>query len=138
MIDGIRRRLTKSIEGDAWDADKELEPEVEESSELLPDTAEVESARILPAYSPGDGNLAEYYKSIVKTAIDNDGKYGDHQISVPWLRMILAGLEYRPIEPEMTWYGVETDALANHPPEIPSYDDLFPSERGVSAGPGSS
>ncbi len=138
MIDGIRRRLGKSAEKDPWDADQELKPELEENTELPTDTAVLVAAtHAVGRFSPSDVNARDHYKSLVITAIQNGGKYGSHRIPVPWLRMILAGLEYKHIEPEMMWYGVEAGASGSELlPEIPSYEDLFPSERDVPGGPG--
>lgn len=129
MIDGIRRRFTNSIAEDTWDADKALQSE--EAAQALPtDTAVLLAARqVSPGYSPGDGDPTEYYKSIVKTAIENGGEYRNHRIPVPWLRMILAGLESRPIDPDKMWYQVDSESPGDPLPEIPSYEVLFPTER---------
>ena len=132
MIDGIRRRLSKPASKDPWDADQELQPE-EVASELPTDAAVFLAARsVSPGYSPEDGDSNAYYRGIVRTAIENGGRYGDHKIPIPWLRMILAGLESRYIDPETMWYEVEEGPVAQIP-EIPSYEDLFPSEREVPA-----
>jgi hypothetical protein len=141
MIDGIRRRFAESIDKDPWDTELELEPEVEaeetEVSAIPTDTAVILAAtRMSTPSASNDFDSGEYYKSIVKTAIQNGGKYGEHQIPVPWLRMILAGLEWRHVDPEMMWYGVEAgDSGSEGLPEIPSYSDLFPSERDLPEGP---
>ena len=137
MIDGIRRRL-KSVDRDPWDAEQELEPEAEEASELPTDTAVLLAAtQVTAGFAPNDTNTADYYKNVVRTAIENGGKYGDHRISIPWLRMILAGLEWKRVEPEAMWYGVEASTPSGSSlPEVPPFDDLFPSERDVPTGPG--
>ncbi len=138
MIGGIRRKFGRSIEKDPWDANQDFRPVKEESSELPTDTAVLVAASdAVGRFSPGDVNSQDYYKSVVIDAIRNGGKHGDHQIPVPWLRMILAGLEYRRIEPEMMWYGAEAENPAGESlPEIPSYEDLFPSERDAPGAPG--
>lgn len=138
MIDGIRRRFAKSVDRDVWDADQELEPELEESSELPTDTAVLLAAtRVTGEFSPSGSDSADYYKRLVKTAIENGGKHGDHQIPLPWLRMILAGFESKHIEPETMWYGMDESSPGDAPlPEIPAYTDLFPPERDVPTGPG--
>jgi len=129
MIDGIKRRLGKSIGKDPWDADQELQPEeLGEASELTDQTVLV-AATLIEAKS-NDLNTLDHYRSLVQTAIANDGRYADHQIPVPWLRMILAGLELRHIDPEKAWEGFAGAASGNilvH--TIPKYDDLFPSHR---------
>jgi hypothetical protein len=130
MIDGIRRRLGRSIDEDPWNTNLEFKPELAETAELPADTAVLVTAtQATGEYSPGDDNTTDYYRSIVSTAIENGGRHGDHHIPIPWLRMILAGLEFKHIEPEMMWYGVEAGTAVGEPlPEIPSYGDLFPSE----------
>ncbi len=142
MIDGIRRRFAKSTDKDPWDTEQEFEPEAEieesEVSELPTDTAVMLAAtRISPSSTTNDVDSGEYYKNILKTAIQNGGKYGEHQIPTPWLRMILAGLEWRHIDPELMWYGFDpsTPGIENLP-KIPSYEDLFPSDRDSPTGPG--
>jgi len=145
MIDGIRRRFGRSIDKNHWNADEEPRPGLEDGTELPPDTAVLvaatdaaEATGAVGEYSPADENTPDYYKSLVATAIENGGKHGDHQISIPWLRMILAGLEYKRIEPDMMWYGVEAASAGEVPlPEIPSYSDLFLTERDVLTGLGS-
>jgi len=127
MIDGIRRRLGKTAAGDPWSTDEGLKPETEENAELSGGTAALEStAQASGQYAPEDAGTPDYYKSLVRTAIMNGGRHGDHSISVPWLRMILAGLESKQIEPETMWYGIEADEVGREPtPEIPPYEDLF-------------
>jgi hypothetical protein len=127
MIDGLRRRLTESIDGDAWDANQELQPEVEEDTSELPNDKAALPAGTKMTTEPtsNEVNLQDYYRGLIMTAIEQGGSYRGQQMSVPWLRMTLAGLESRPIEPEVIW----EDAARSAPDqlaEIPSYDDLFP------------
>ena len=131
MIDGIRRRLGKEAVGDLWGADEELKPEMEEST-LLPGDAAVfvPATQATGQYAPDNPDTRDYYKSLVRTAIENGGRHGDHSIPIPWLRMILAGLESKKIEPETVWYGIEGgEARTESMPEIPPYEDLFQSGR---------
>jgi hypothetical protein len=130
MIDGLRQKLAKTMaKDDPWDADKELvsESEFEELTELPTDKAVIMAATdaVLPPASH-DLNTSDYYKSIVKAAIDHGGRYNGHQIPIPWLRMVLAGLEYHKIETEQMWEGIEgTDFKADGRPERnPAYDDM--------------
>jgi hypothetical protein len=128
LIGEIRRRL-RSIERDPWDANQDFGPEAESESPTDGDALSPESRE---TSQPGSKvvNAAEYYKVLVRTAIENGGKHGDHQIRIPWLRMILAGLEFRRVDPEMMWYGVDAGASDEVPlGDIPAYDDLFPSAR---------
>jgi len=131
MIDGIRRRLAKTTARDPWGAFEELEPEIEENVELPGGTTTLEAAtRVSGQYAPDDPSAPDYYKSLVRTAMENGGRHGYHSISIPWLRMILAGLESKQIEPEVMWYGVEAgETRRDRAPEIPPYGDLFQSSR---------
>ena len=136
MIDGIRRRFAKSAGKDPWDAEEEFETQVDEASEVPTETAGlVASTQLAPLVTTNDVDTTDYHKKVVRTAIENGGRYGDHQISIPWLRMILGGLESKPIDPESMWSRTETSNLAEAPlPEIPSYSYLFPSDRDISQG----
>ncbi len=137
MIDGIRRRLGKPIDEDPWDTGQEFAPEVSETNELPTDAADLVAAtRAIGEYVPAAADTPDYYSSLVSTAIKNGGKYGDHRISIPWLRMILAGLEMKRVNPESMWRGVETGTAGSPLPEIPSYEDLFPAERDAPTAPG--
>ncbi len=141
MIDGIRRKFAKSIDKDPWNMEQELEHEVEVEdvgiSELPTDSAVILAAKVPPTSATNEVDSGEYYKNIVKTAIQNGGKYGRHHIPMPWLRMILAGLEWKRVDPEMMWYGWEAAGPGDENlPEIPSYQDLFPSEPDAPTGPG--
>ncbi|HEV2138383.1 MAG TPA: hypothetical protein VGR53_06045 [Nitrososphaerales archaeon] len=127
MMGEIRRKL-KSIDDDAlWDADMILQPEVEATTDLPTDSQDMPSAsRVTGEFRPNTG-MSDYYAGVVRAAIAQGGRYGDHQISLPWLRKILAGLEWRNVEPETLWEGV--DGLGPSVPnaKIPVYDELFPS-----------
>lgn len=131
MIDGLRQKLAKTMaKDDPWDADQELgqESEFEELNELPTDKAVIIAATeaVLPPASH-DLDPADYYKSIVKAAIEHGGRYNGHQIPIPWLRMVQAGLEYRKIETEQMWEEFEPEFKAEGRLESePSYDDLFP------------
>jgi hypothetical protein len=134
MIAGIRRRFTHSID-DPWNADSELQPEVEEAPDIPTDTALLLAATKMTAESASnDVDMREYYKSLVQTAIQHDGNYQGQQMSVPWLRMILAGFEFRPFAPEKMWQGEEANGPRPFLAEIPSYEDLFPSEKTATTG----
>jgi hypothetical protein len=131
MIDGLRQKLAKTMaKDDPWDAEQELVQEsgFEELTDLPTDKAVIAAATdaVLPPASH-DLNTADYYKSIVKTAIEHGGRYNGHQIPIPWLRMVQAGLEYHKIEAEQMWEGMEgTDFKADGRLEpTPDYDDVF-------------
>jgi hypothetical protein len=128
MIDGIRRKLKSIDDEDLWDANVELHPEVEETTELPTDSAVLLAAsRLRGEFSP-EANQTDYYTGLVRAAIDHGGRYGDHQISLPWLRTILAGLEWRNIEPETAWDGIEAIVPSEPVAQGPPFNDLFPSE----------
>lgn len=127
MIDGIRRRFGKTTAGGTWDFDQELKPDTEDTG--LPTDASTSTAPYASGrYAPDNDSTPDYYKSLVQTAIENGGRHGDHSISIPWLRMILAGLESKKIELRMMWYGVEAGE-SEEEGEIPSYEHLFRSSR---------
>lgn len=129
MIGGLRRRFGSS-NSDPWDANKEFEPEVDGVSEFPTDTAVLLAAtRVTYEGASNNVDMKDYYRKLVQTAIEKGGTYNGQKMSVPWLRMILAGLEMRPIPPEAMWEGDETASPARTRPNEPAYEDLFPSER---------
>lgn len=138
MIDGLKRRFAKSNDKDPWDANQELEPEVEGQAEVSTDKAVLIAAtQAADVKGSNDVDTLEYYKGLVKTAIGNGGKYNGHEIPIPWLRMILAGLESRQIDPEMMWYGYDETGMAGALlPEMPTYNDFFPADGDVQSRPG--
>ena len=134
MITELRPKI-RSIKTDPWDANQDLSSGTDD----LPDPttgAEVFFGAVhpTPGFSPGGDDCASYYKGIVRAAISSGGWYGNHRIPVPWLRMIMAGLEDRPVEPELMWFEVEPQGSSYASPGIPSYNELFPSDRDMAAG----
>jgi hypothetical protein len=128
MIGAIKRRFANPTEGDIWDTDQELRPEPE-SPELPTDAAVLlAAAETAPGFFPGNESITDYYKGIMRTAIQNRGRYGDHWIPVPWLRMILAGLESRYIDPDLLWFETDGENMVTSHSKVPLYEDLFPSE----------
>ncbi|MDG6990044.1 MAG: hypothetical protein JRM99_01335 [Nitrososphaerota archaeon] len=126
MMDSIRRRLSKSPGGDPWSTDLAFEPEAPEESELQLDRSVlITTSRARGGPSPNEANLRDYYKGLVLAAIDQGGNFRGQQISIPWLRMTLAGLEMRPIPSELMWEGEPED----FPAEMPGYEKLFPEDR---------
>jgi hypothetical protein len=125
MIEGLRRRFSGPADSETWDPDQQLNPISNDAPDFgFPsDTRQADGG--LAAYSPSTG---DYYRELVSTAIVNGGRFGRHQIPVPWLRMILAGFESKRVEVEMMWSGFETDAASGDGlSESPSYNALFPS-----------
>ena len=124
MMESLRRRLSRPTGKDPWATDLSLEPEISEVSELRLDNA-VLLAATKPQSRPGsnDVDLKDYYRRLIYAAIQHGGEYQGQQISVPWLRMTLAGLEMRPMPPEMMWEGEQELAA-----DMPGYEELFPSE----------
>jgi hypothetical protein len=133
MIGGIKR-IVKSPGrgGDPWDADQELKPEVEADFEFsVENTVLVSPTRVAHWYTYNYPSEVEYQRNLVRTAIGQGGKFHDHEMPLPWLRMILAGLEGRSIEPDQVW-GENQTPDPMEPPKGPapqSYYDLFPAER---------
>lgn len=134
MIDGIKRKLT-SIDDSLWNANLDLQPEAGESTELPTNSADpLSNSRATGEFSPIT-SMADYYAGVVRAAIAQGGRYGDHQISLPWLRTILAGLEWRNVEPESLWDGVDASGLGVPDAQIPVYDEFFPSNGDVRSEP---
>ena len=132
MINGIMRKLTKSEED--WDVNLELKPVSEDVSEIPTESGVLlQTASNAPGFAPSNHGLTDYYKGVMLAALNNGGKYGDHRISVPWLRMTLAGLEGNFIEPEAMWYAGDQGLLEDSSAKMPTYDELFPSERNLAA-----
>ena len=129
MIGLIRRRLLKSTDIDRWDTSQVLAPEPEATPEVAPATPVYTSTPATPpGYSPEACSLTDYYKGVVSSALENGGMYGGHHIPISWLRLILAGLEGRPIEPEAMWYAADPGAQPNQQSGVPTFEDLFPSD----------
>jgi hypothetical protein len=137
MIDGLKRIVRSPAGGgDPWDADRELEPEAEVDFEIPGEnTVLVSQAQAFHRYDPTDSSAVEYQRNLVLAAIEQGGKFNDHQIPIPWLRTILAGLEGRDVEPDEVWKDPGTPEPLEPPrgPEPPSFYEFFPVER--EAGP---
>jgi hypothetical protein len=102
--------FARSLEKERWDADQDLQAEAEPEQVIeLPaeDTVLLANIASPPGFSPDDLDQGDYYTRVIKTAIENGGKYMGHQIPVPWLRMILAGLEHRQAGPDTLWYDLD-------------------------------
>jgi hypothetical protein len=121
MMTSIRRRFTVGS-GDPWAMDAVVNQGTQDTSELALDNTILLTRNPEPASN--DVDMKAYYKGLVKTAISHGGWYQGHLMSIPWLRMTLAGLELRPIPAEAMWEGVQGSAL----PEGSDYGDLFPAE----------
>ncbi|QQG48232.1 MAG: hypothetical protein HY247_05595 [archaeon] len=125
MFERIRRTVSKPATAGRWDPDQALEPEVEADQE-----PRVENT--VPASPPTethkfDSSGVEYQRTLVQTAIDQGGKLYNHEMSLPWLRTILAGLEGREVRPEDAWDAESIDMPES--PVPPTYYKLFPAER---------
>ena len=127
MMGEIRRKLKSVGDDSLWDADMVLQPEVEATTELPTESKDMPSvSRVTGEFSPNT-STSDYYAGVVRSAIAQGGRYGGHQISLPWLRKILAGLEWRNVEPETLWEGVDGFGPSVTNAKIPVYDELFPS-----------
>jgi hypothetical protein len=127
MIGALRRIFVKTIK-DPWDMNQELQPGNGERTELQTDTAVLLAAtHVANGISSSDLNMKDYYRSVVQSAISQGGMFRGQQMSIPWLRMTLAGLEMRSISPEVIWEGEQTNPNGTLP-EMPLCEDLFPSE----------
>ena len=123
MITSIRRRFSKPASKDLWAADLVFEPEPSRVSEVASDNSVLLTSKLPTAPPSNDVDLKGYYRGLIRTAIQHGGRHQGQQISIPWLRMTLAGLEMRPIPPEMMWEGEQEGSA----PELSDYDRLFPS-----------
>lgn len=131
LIRGLKRRLGKPVEED-WSADMEFQPDAVETPQSSTDlTTHFASPRISQETPSNEVNMTDYYKAMIQTAINQGGTYRGQLISVPWLRMILAGLEMRPISPEMMWQGEESESTG-----ISSYEDFFQPQPVLASGSG--
>lgn len=126
MMESIRRRFTRSPAKDPWATDLDLEPEISEVSELRLDSAALFAAAKTQPHSTSNAvDLKDYYRGLILAAIQSGGSCHGQQISVPWLRMTLAGLEMRPVPPELMWDG-EWEGSST---DMPGYESFFPEER---------
>lgn len=131
MIGIIRRKFTESMNADLWNVNRSLQPEPDSTPVFRHPPADATS-NFGAGYGPNDNSAKAFCKTVVETAIAQQGWYGGMRISVPWLRMTLAGLESERFAPEMMWEGVEEqDARGRHVPGLPSYDSVFESERAL-------
>lgn len=121
MIGGFGRE-------DQWDARAALEPASSLVYETPSQEAVIPQPRTALEFSSKTWNSSEYYRSFVRSAIEQGGKFAGYRISVPWLRRILAGLEGRHIEEDEMWDGIGESGF-DEPrlrPDNPSYNKLFP------------
>ena len=134
MIDDIRRRLRPTSES-SWDVDQEFQPETDVISERVDTALVLKRLQTTTGYSFRDTTMKEHYANLVQSAINAGGRHGDVQISIPWLRMTLAGLESRRFDPEMMWEGAEEDAAPQpYIPGVISYEKLFHPEKPILRG----
>lgn len=130
MIGRIKRAITKSVEDDPhWDLDSAFGGDEHHDTESWNDTE-------LPDIDKGDGVFApdtltevERQANLIRVAMQHGGKFGTHEIPLPWLRMTLAGLEGRAIDVDEMWEGIASpypgDLASDSEPR--SYRILFPS-----------
>jgi hypothetical protein len=127
MISELRRRLVRSDGIERWDANQRLDRDLERVTELPEDRAVLPITTSL-TFRPSIDNITmtDYCTGLVKAAITQGGAHDQYQMPVPWLRMILAGLEGKPIEPQKMWEGVEASSFSGGPnPSLPPYDEVF-------------
>jgi hypothetical protein len=129
MIGKIRRILAQPVQEEKdWSLDEPLELQIEVEQNLTEETdrlapPSVPALDVPRATIKGD---ATYYSNFVQSCITSGGKFGDHTISVRWLRMILAGLEGVELGPTDAWRLDEPGAdLEGQAAEDRLYLDLF-------------
>jgi hypothetical protein len=137
MMESIKRAVLSPIgDKDLWDAESQLEPEAEADFEFDGEDTTLVTPTVTSVYTHNSTSGVEYQASLVRAAIEQGGRFHDHQIPLPWLRRILAGLEGREVGPEEVWREDDPTAPAPPPagPQPPSFHELFPAERDA-AGP---
>ncbi len=108
---GKLKRMMAWSDGDAaaWGLDQQLQVMEEDPTEEETEETSLEEPETQPegltGWSPGSNR--DHYADLVRSSIENGGKYGDQHIHIGWLRMILARLEGRDIEPDAQWEGFE-------------------------------
>lgn len=76
-------------------------------------------------FVPYDTDMVQMQVELVKAAIAQGGRFGDHEIPMPWLRMMLAGLEGRPMDQDAAWEGIAAPPRKDPVEESPTYQELF-------------
>jgi hypothetical protein len=76
-------------------------------------------------FVPYDTDITKMQVELVRAAIAQGGRFGDHEIPIPWLRMMLAGLEGRPIDQDAAWEGLAAPPRKDPVEESPTYQELF-------------
>ena len=126
MIGRVKQALRGSR---GWTVESQLVVQHERDQSPLPEESAPGSneAKII-AYSPVPTDSGDYYTNLVKAAVQGNGRLGADEISIAWLRMILSGLEGRPIDVEDLWEGVELRGWNPSHEGIPDYYQTFPNE----------
>jgi hypothetical protein len=129
MIGGLKRRLTKSVYGDAaWDMNSRFESNAGDKRGVPEGVSALAEADGYGRES-NDVDMKEYYKGVIKAAIQQRGTFNGQSMSVHWLRMILSGLEMRPVPPEAMWDEDVAMAFGAPRPGLPQFEELFPSDQ---------
>ncbi|MDG6989350.1 MAG: hypothetical protein JRN21_08545 [Nitrososphaerota archaeon] len=127
MIEGLKKRFgIPDVETD-WAVDQEFESE--ETTELPSDSTVLFATGFPKSYpDSNDVDLREYYRGVMRAAIQHEGRYQGQQMPFHWLVMTLAGLEMKPISPEALW---EQSGMASSPifSDVSLYEELFPSDK---------
>lgn len=123
MMESILRRFSREIPKDQWATGYTFEPDESEASELPGSSTLLLTTRAQDYHASNDMDMRDYYKGLISSAISQGGDCQGQKISIPWLRMTLAGLEMRPIPPEAMWEETVDEVTA-----MPGYDRLFPAE----------
>ncbi len=94
MIGRIRRMLARSSGDAKEEEDWSLETELDEGPEPKEDDSPKTEADFEPVPEITEEG-SDYYTNLIKASIAAGGKFGEREIPIQWLRMILAGLEGR-------------------------------------------
>ena len=128
MIGAFKRVFRGSEEakpGPSWVVNERIEAEeVDGQAELPSESPQGERRGV---FVPYDTDVVQQQVELIRAAIALGGRFGDHEIPMPWLRMTLAGLEGRPIDQEAMWEGIAAPPRKDPVEESPTYQELFPS-----------
>lgn len=101
MVGSIRKRLAGQSKDGLWDTELEFGGE-EDSDFGTPTDDFVRNQPNSVPVSPDSGEK-EYYTSVIRVALAQDGRLGKHVVSMKWLQAVLAELEGREDDANELW-----------------------------------
>lgn len=124
---GIFKRAFRGTDEEepSWDVEEEL-PEPKPVETHRDQVGELPSTGRRGVFVPYDTDVVQRQVELIRAALAQGGRFGDHEIPVPWLRMMLAGLEGRPTDQDAIWEGIASPPRKEPVEESPTYQELFP------------